>query len=101
MKTNNEESMVYFVKHVSAGWEVFDRAGRRLSAGPQAKSDAVIHAKELARRGVAQILIYGETGKLESEFFYQGAERPSLAHDDTVPSMAATQPIHRKTARPS
>jgi hypothetical protein len=97
MKKRTHEAAAYSVKSIDGGWEVFDQSGRRLSQEPQAKNDAVIHAKELARRDGAQILIYDEHGKLESEFFYQQEERASLAHDDSVRSMAASEPvIHRR-----
>ncbi len=96
MKKRKKKSTAYRVKSINGGWEVFDGAGRCLSVGAQGKADAVVHAKELARRDGAQILIYGKDGKLESEFFYQQEERPSLARDDSVPSMAASGPVHHE-----
>jgi hypothetical protein len=93
MKKPTKKGAVYSVKSIDGGWEVFDRGGHCLSAEPQPKNDAVIHAKELARHDGAQILIYAENGKLESEFFYQRDERASLSHDDSVRSLAASEPV--------
>lgn len=94
------ETVVYEVKRIDGLWEVFDRDGRRLAVEPlRTKGDAVVHAKELARHGGAQILVYGDEGKLESEFFYGPEERPALQHaDDEVPSLAASEPVtfHRR-----
>ena len=97
MKTGKRQITVYRVKSVPGGWEVFDRSDQRLSQQvPQPKGDAVIRAKELARHGGGQILVYAEDGKLESEFFFQEEERPSLARDDSVPSFAASEPVHHE-----
>jgi hypothetical protein len=97
MKTpDKRKPKVYQVKRIDGGWEVFGRGGLRLSAEPRPKGDAVVHAKELARHDGAQVLVYGEDGKLESEFFYQQEERPSLARDDSVPSFAASAPVHHE-----
>jgi len=62
-------------------------------------ADAVAHAKELAKHAPtgAQIGVYGEDGKLMSEFFFQQQERPALDRDDTVPTMAASYPASRRT----
>jgi hypothetical protein len=88
-------TVVYEVKRNDGLWEVLDREGRRVSVELlSTKGDAVIHAKELAKRGGAQILVYGDEGKLESEFFYGPDERPALRHaDDEVPSLAASEPV--------
>jgi len=96
MKTQENQKTIYEVKSARGGWEVFDRAGRRLSTEPQARGDAVIHAKELARHVGAQVLVYGEDGKLDSEFFYRSEERPSLERDDSVASFAASGPVRGK-----
>jgi hypothetical protein len=93
-KKTAEGSNVFLVKSVAGGYEVFDRRGRRLSHGPQEKGDAVIHAKELARTDGAHVLVYRESGELESEFFYQQEERESLSRDDSTSSFAASQPAH-------
>lgn len=87
--------LVYRVQSVDGGFEVFDREGKRVSERLMTQADAVIHAKELARRaGSAQIIVYGERGKVLSEFFYQRDERSTLASDDSVRSMAASHPVH-------
>jgi hypothetical protein len=87
---------VYSVRSIGAGWEVFDREDRSVSERMRSQSDAVGHAKELARRdGSAQLVVYDVHGKIASEFFYQREERPSLAYDDSTPMTAAS---HATTA---
>jgi len=61
---------LYTVRSVDGGYEVFDRSGRRRSARPEAKDDAVIRARYLASGAGAHILIYGEDGTFESSFFH-------------------------------
>ncbi len=89
---------VYRVRTVGAGgWEVFDRAGRRVSERMETQSDAVVHAKELAHRdGSAQIIVHAKDGTIASEFFYQKEERASLESDDMTRSMAATRPARAR-----
>jgi hypothetical protein len=43
---------------------------------------------------MAQVLVYSESGTLDSEFFYGSDERSALAADDTVGSIAASRPEH-------
>jgi CBS domain-containing protein len=91
---------VYHVKSVDGGWEVFDRRGERVSERMDTQSEAVIHAKELARgAGSAQIIVHDKRGSIQSEFFYGKDERSALASDDTVPTMAASRPVHARRAR--
>lgn len=93
----------YRVKPWAGGWGVFASADdlRRTEEAHRTRADAVIHAKELARRaGGAQILVYGEHGELDSEFFYQPDERPALADDDSIASFAATRPVSKRRSRP-
>ena len=86
---------VYRVKSFDGGWEVVDREGRRLCEPQRAQSDAVIHAKELARRdGSAQIIVHADDGSIASEFFYQRDERSALSSDDSPATFAATRPAH-------
>lgn len=86
-----KHSPVYRVRSSDGGWEVVDRSDRRVSDRMSGQADAVVHAKELARRdGSAQIVVYGQDGHIASEFFYQREERPSLAYDDSTPSAAAS-----------
>jgi CBS domain-containing protein len=88
---------VYRVKSVNGGWEVFDRDGRRVSEMLRAQSDGVGHAKALARRdGSAQIIVHHQDGSIASEFFYQRDERSALSIDDTIPTLAASQPAHAR-----
>ena len=90
------KDQVYRIRASDGVWEVFDRRGRRVSERMQTRSDAVVHAKELAQRdGAAQIIVYSEHGHVDSEFFYQREERAALAKDDSVPSMAASRPARR------
>ena len=96
-KRTTEGSNVFLVKSVAGGYEVFDRRGKRLSLGPQEKADAVIHAKELARPEGAHVLVYAESGEVESEFFYQQEEREALDRDDSTSSFAASQPAHHQS----
>ncbi len=85
---------VYRVRPIDGGWEVFDRHDHCVSERMFTQGDAVGHAKELARHdGSAQIIVYGDRGKVQSEFFYQREERASLGYDDSVPSVAATRPV--------
>jgi hypothetical protein len=84
-------SPIYRVRCVDGGWEVFDRDERSVSEMMRTQADAVVHAKELARRdGSAQILVYDAHGKVASEFFYQRDERAALAYDDSAPMAAAS-----------
>lgn len=97
---------VYRVRSIGAGgWEVFDRSGRAVSERMETQSDAVVHAKELARRdGSAQLIVHAKDGTIASEFFYQREERPALAGDDMTRSMAASRPArahNNKAARPA
>jgi CBS domain-containing protein len=94
---------VYHVKSVNGDWEVVGRDGRRVSETFGAQVDAVIHAKELARRdGSAQIIVHRRDGTIASEFIFQREERSALSHDETIPTLAASQPVHaRRRARPS
>jgi hypothetical protein len=90
-KTAPEHGPVYSVRSVDGGWEVFDRDGRRVSERMRVQTDAVAHAKELARRdGSAQIIVHDDHGKVMSEFIYQREERPALAYDDSTPMTAAS-----------
>jgi hypothetical protein len=57
----------------------------------QNQADAVVHAKELARRtGGAYIVVSDERGALASEFFYQGEQRTSHNGGSTK---SATRPV--------
>jgi hypothetical protein len=95
-KKTPKHGPVYSVRSIETGWEVFDREERSVSDRMRSQSDAVAHAKELARRdGSAQIVVYDAHGKIASEFIYQREERPSLAYDDSTPMTAAT---HATTA---
>jgi hypothetical protein len=86
----------FHVRLVGSSWRVIDGGGRQHGEPLRTRGDAVGHAKELARRaGLAQVLVYGDSGKLESEFFYGRDERRALARDDGVSSLAATHPAHR------
>ena len=87
---------VYHVRWLGSGWQVCDRDDRVLSDPMQVQADAVVHAKELARRdGSAQIIVHDQAGSVLSEFFYQHNERGALAYDDTNPSLAASRPARR------
>lgn len=91
----------FHIRSLDGGWGVFTRTGKLVSESLRARADAVVHAKELARRaGIAQILVYGEDGKLDSEFFYGRDERGALAGDDSVSSMAASRPEHWEYVKP-
>jgi hypothetical protein len=82
---------VYHVHSIDGGWGVFDRRNRSVSEIMRTQADAVVHAKELARRdGSAQIVVHDAHGKVASEFFYQREERASLAYDDSAPTAAAS-----------
>ncbi len=91
----------FHVRALDGGWCVFTRSGKAVSEPLRARADAVIHAKELARRaGIAQILVYGEDGALDSEFFYGRDERSALAGDDSVGSLAASRPERWAETKP-
>ena len=88
---------VFHVRWMGSGWEVLDRANKSLSEPRMAQADAVMHAKELARReGSGQIIVHDMAGTVVSEFFYQRAERSALAYDDASPSLAASRPVRAK-----
>ena len=75
-------------------------AGDNMAVEPfRTPADAVIHAKELARREPqgAQISVYDDAGTRVSEFFYQRDERGSLDWDNSVRSMAASRPARRRS----
>lgn len=85
----------YRIAAADSGWAVFDRDGVRISEHLRGESDAVVHAKELARRdGGAYVIVEGTDGRILSEFFHQPEERRSLANDDSVPTLAASQVVH-------
>jgi hypothetical protein len=87
---------VYHVRWMGSGWEVQNRTGKSVSEPRMTQADAVVHAKELARReGAAQIIVHDRNGTVLSEFFYQRGERDALAYDDSSPSFAASRPAHK------
>jgi hypothetical protein len=87
---------VYHVRWFGSGWRVCDEQDHALTEPTLAQADAVVHAKDLARRdGSAQIVVHDEAGSVVSEFFYQRAEREALAYDATNPSLAASRPARR------
>ena len=89
----------YRVKYIDGAWMVFDAEGAPVSDRLRSQVDAVIHAKELARRdGVARIIVHDDRDLVTSEFFYQREERHALAADDRIPTLAATEPVRRKAA---
>ena len=93
--TRPPQEPVYRVRYRSGAWEIFDRQERRVSDRIAALSNAVIHAKELARRdGSAQILVYDARGNLTSEFVYQREERAALASDDGAATLSASRSAH-------
>ena len=87
---------VFHVRWVGDGWDVFDRRGKRVSTERvYTQAAAVIHAKELARREAsAQIIVHDTADRVTSDFFYQRDEREALGRDDSVPTLAASQPVH-------
>ncbi|HEY1959179.1 MAG TPA: DUF2188 domain-containing protein [Polyangiaceae bacterium] len=90
---------VFHVRWMGTGWEVQDRKGKSLSEPRMAQAEAVMHAKELARReGTGQIIVHDMAGTVVSEFFYQRAERSALAYDDASPSFAASRPVRKQPA---
>jgi hypothetical protein len=92
-----KRSPVYRVRNIDGDWMVVDRDDRPASDRMRTQTDAVVHAKELARRdGIAQIIVYGTDGRVMSEFFYERAERPALAYDDSSPVSAASHPASRR-----
>ena len=89
---------VYHVRWFGSGWQVCDQDDRTLSESRYSQADAVIRAKELARRdGSAQIVVHDEAGSVVSEFVYEREEREALAYDDAPPTMAASHPAKRTT----
>jgi hypothetical protein len=93
-----ERGPAYRVRYDGADWFVEDKQGARTSERMRSQAEAVIHAKELARRdGSAQIIVHDQTDLVVSEFFYQRAEREPLRDtDDEIPSLAASQPARKK-----
>lgn len=84
---------VYRVRSIDGDWLVLDRQDRPVSDRIRTQTDAVLHAKELARRdGIGQIIVYDLDGRVMSEFFYERAERPALEYDDASPVIAASHP---------
>ena len=82
---------VYRVRNIDGDWAVFDRDDRAVSDRMRTQTDAVVHAKELARRdGIGQIVVYDLDGQVMSEFFYERAERAALKYDDSSPFIAAS-----------
>jgi hypothetical protein len=90
-KQEPKRGPVYRVRSVDGDWGVFDREDRPVSDRMRTQTDAVVHAKELARRdGIAQIIVYDLDGHVMSEFFYERNERPALEFDDSSPMTAAS-----------
>lgn len=88
---------VYRVRTLDGDWIVVDRDDRPVSDRMRTQTDAVVHAKELARRdGIAQIVVYDLEGQVMSEFFYEREERPALEFDDSSPVTAASHVASRK-----
>jgi hypothetical protein len=87
----------YRIRPWAGGWGVFS-GDENVSVEPfRTPADAIIHAKELARRaGGAQICVHDEEGAVMSEFFYRPAEHGVLEHDKTVPTIAASGPARRR-----
>lgn len=84
----------YRVRSVDGAWIVFDRDEHPLSDRMRTQTDAVAHAKELARRdGIGQIIVYDLDGRVMSEFFYERDERPALEFDDGSPLAAASHVV--------
>ncbi|HEX8795032.1 MAG TPA: DUF2188 domain-containing protein [Polyangiaceae bacterium] len=82
---------VYRVRSADGGWLVYDRENRPVSDRLRTQTDAVVRAKELARRdGIGQIIVHDLDGRVMSEFFYERAERPALEYDDSSPFTAAS-----------
>ena len=76
------EGPVYRIRSEDGGWDVIDGKGARVAAGLRAQSDAIAHAKELAKKnGSAEIVVYDDQGAVASQFFYMSKERSSLATD--------------------
>lgn len=74
------EGPVYRIRAEDGGWDVIDGKGARVAAGLRAQSDAIAHAKELAKQtGSAEIVVYDDQGSVASQFFYTSKERSSLA----------------------
>ncbi len=85
---------VYRVRSLDGDWGVFDRDDNRVSDRMRTQTDAVVHAKELARRdGIGQIIVYDLDGRVMSEFFYERGERPALEFDDSAPATAASHVV--------
>ena len=86
-----KQGPVYRVRSIDGDWIVLDRENHPVSDRMRTQTDAVAHAKELARRdGIGQIVVYDLDGDVMSEFFYERAERPALAYDDSSPLTAAS-----------
>jgi hypothetical protein len=64
---------VYRIRPWGGGWGVFTDGETAAVEPLRTAADAVIHAKQLARKTEhgAQILVYGEDGSLMSDFFYE------------------------------
>jgi hypothetical protein len=89
----------YDVRPWAGGWGVFVGEERAAVEPFVAAADAIVHAKQLARRKGegAHILVHAEDGKLLSEFFYQPEEREILEDaDGRTRSMAATGFVRRE-----
>lgn len=96
-----EKNVVYRIREWAGGWGVFADEQNVAVEPFRTPADAVIHAKELARRvpGGAQICVYDAKGALLSELFYQHDERPALDRDDSLASFAASAPARRRPPR--
>jgi CBS domain-containing protein len=91
--------IAFHVESLDGGWVVVDREGRHLGELQRTQSDAVIHAKELARRiGSAQVIVHRQDGSVASEFFYQRDERSALSSDDSLATVAASKPARARAA---
>lgn len=85
---------LYRVRSIDGDWVVVDRDDNRVSDRMRTQTDAVLHAKELARRdGIGQIVVHDLEGRVMSEFFYEREERPALEFDDSSPVTAASHAV--------
>jgi acetoin utilization protein AcuB len=88
----------YAVRPWAGGWGVFSGDANAVVEPYRTAADAVVHAKELAKRSAAgaHVRVYDDEGMLVSELFYQRDERPALERDGAIPSIAASRPARRR-----
>ena len=67
----------HVITRIGGGWSVYKRGASRASRSFQTKRDAVNHARDVARRAGAELVIHEPDGTLDRRVQYGGTSDPS------------------------